>query len=418
MVFSRALVTIFFSSSLFLGCSHQPKSQETERQPSSVSQNFRLRWVPFFLESAPPRIDPRKGLEGLPPAPISAEELKKIFHESLAPLMFDLSGSRFSGNLSMHEIILMTATKIQDSLVSTLERVDANLGNQQGEYSLVLLPWDETGSNYSRQGIQVFDRVGGRSSFGQPERFYGRIESNFTQVQYLEYQRRDSSPLPIYFLGVLMNIHLKKNQSHIRTQILLGLLPQEKAFSQANEQIVFTHFGVPAVSPVSGYPLLSAELTHYVRTAKRRPSLTLEFGPQQGWNKQIGQLKLRLGDSRRTCEGQDTSSPYLRGRLGPKSMGQEWLARRLEGFPVNFGISRVDVDLQSLQISNMDLALGADFRMGSARMIMGCFNSAGIDDQFRDEVNKTLQSQIQAQRQSALDFLQSLLGDQRRGAIR
>ncbi len=376
-----------------------------------------MRFYPFFIEALPSNTDPRTGNLNISTAPISADQLQRIMAEGMAPLMSDLSGAYFIGSQSLNDLLLLSAQHIQTAITNILERVDESLVDQDTEYSLVLLPWKQSDPfHYTTSAVQVTGRISGSSAFGKPTRFYEQVENNLKELQ--AHSVRLGSAFPVYFLGAIMNIHLKKNSSSIKTQLLLGLNPAEIPFSQANDQVSFSHLVVPQTLPIAAPPVMSVQFNQSVRAARTRPTMNVEFGPLKGWNPSIGKLKIELGETRSLCDGRSSSTPYLKGQLGARAVGNATMASAIQGLPVNFYLYDLNVDLLSSRVTTMNLAIGAGFRVGGSRFIFGCVNAESIDQQFQSEVNKTIESQVQQlQSQDPAKIIQSLL-NQQRGAIR
>ena len=423
---------------LNLSCSHHPTT--TSQPPPGKKENFvafgaqtdsrkpaqqeqlpqlpmSMRFYPFFIEALPTNADPRTGNLNLSNPPISSDQLQRIMSEGMAPIMYDLSGAYFIGNQSLNDLLLLSAQHIQSAITNILERIDDNLTDHDTEYSLVLLPWKQSDPfHYTTSAVQVTGRISGSSAFGKPTRFYEQVENNFKELQ--NYSIRLGNQAPVYFMGAIMNIHLKKNASSIKTQILLGLNSTEIPFTQANDQVTFSHLVVPTIYPSLAPPVMSVEFNQAVRAARTRPSLHVEFGPLKGWSPEIGKLKVELGETRSICDGRSSSTPYLKGQLGAKAVGNATVASAIQGMPVNFYLYDLNMDLLTSRVTTMNLAIGAGFRIGSSRFIFGCVNAASIDQQFQAEVNKTIETQIQQlQNQEPAKIIQSLL-NQRRGAIR
>lgn len=424
---------------LSASCAHQ-KTASTAPPPAGKKENFvpfgsytdtrkpaqqeqlaqlpmSMRFYPFFIEALPSNIDPRTGNLNVSTPPISSDQLQRIMTEGMAPLMYDLSGAYFIGNQSLNDLLLLSAQHIQSAISTILERVDESLTDQDTEYSLVLLPWKQSDPfNYTTSAVQVTGRISGSSAFGKPTRFYEQVENNLRELQ--THSIRLGSQAPVYFMGAIMNIHLKKNASSIKTQILLGLNPAEIPFAQANDQVNFSHLVVPTVYPSIAPPVMSVEFNQAVRAARTRPSMHVEFGPLKGWSPTVGKLKIELGETRSICDGRSSSTPYLKGQLGAKAVGNERVASAIQGMPVNFYLYDLNLDMLTSRVTTMNLAIGAGFRIGSSRFIFGCVNASSIDQQFQSEVNKTIEAQMQQlQNQDPAKIIQSLL-NQQRGAVR
>lgn len=420
-----------------LSCTHRKPQPVVEQnkpsqfvpfQVSVIKQNRKLaqqdpesfmppstKFFPFFIEATPDNIDARKGDLSGKAAPISADQLRRMLSEGLAPLMYDLSGAYFSGTKSLNDLVMSSAQHIQSAIFDILEKVDNSLTDEDVEYSLVLLPWKQSDPfHYTTSGVQVTGRMTGSAAFGKPSNFYEQVEANMLELQ--NYAMRDGRQYPVYFIGSIMNIHLKKNASSVKTQILLGLNPNEIPFSQANDQVVFTHLVVPPPMPTLPAPSMSLELHQSVRAARTSPTMHVEFGPLKGWNQNIGSLKVELGEKRSFCDGRSLATPYLKGVLGQKAAGEGMLSSALSGTPVNFYIYDLNMDLVTARVTKMNLAIGGGFHIGSTRLIFGCANSSSIDEQFQGEVNKAIDAQVQKlQNQDPAKLIQSLL-DQKRGA--
>ncbi|MFN8943810.1 MAG: hypothetical protein ACK5WZ_04205 [Pseudobdellovibrionaceae bacterium] len=419
------LILICFGLFLFGACTQKQSPSTNLREIAAETNPSRLelaampgnmRFYPFFIEANPSNTDPRSGNLNSSTPPISSDQLQRIMNEGLAPLMFDLSGVYFSGNQNLNELVLLSAQHIQTAIIDILEKVDANLSNEDAEYSIVLLPWKQSDPfYYTSANVQVTGRVSGSSAFGKPPRFYDEVESNLRELQ--TYAFNTAPDAPTYFLGSMMNIHLKKNSSSIKTQILFGLNPNEIPFEQSNEQVRFTHVVIPPRNPVTPAPVMSVQIHQYVRAARTRPNLQIEFGPLKGWNSQAGNLKILLGENRSLCDGRSSSTPYLKGTLADKAVSNPTLASALRGRPVNFHVYNLKMDLFTSSVTTMNLAIGAGFRIGNSRLVFGCANVTSVDQQFQEEVNKTIQSQFQQfQTQDPALVVQKLL-NQKRGRV-
>lgn len=369
-------------------------NERTPAQFGGVDPATTMRFTPFFIEAYPPNIDPRTGDLSRLSSPVSTQALQQALLESFAPLMADLAGTAFIGSRPLDELVMIASQKVWASLGRTFTKLESQLPDTPSDYTLVLLPWQFDEQNfYAPSGVQLAGLPQTNGGFGRPADFFRKVERNFRGLQTSAIRFTPSASA--YFLGAIVNVRLQKGASQAATQILLGLNGREVPFSQANEQVSFTHLVVPGTMNPRDATVASIT-TVYDLASNASPSAKVELGPMRGWSSRVGRLGIMLeNDPRRLCQRRTGSAPYLKGALGPVNP----LGAAGAGLPVDFRIYDFTLNLTTTRVSEMNLGIGAGFNIGAWRAIAGCFDVPSVEEQFRSEANKAIEAQVAGMQQ-------------------
>lgn len=205
-----------------------------------------------------------------------------------------------------------------------------------------------------------------------------------------------TSPKNPFFLSISMNIILEENpgDSLISSQITLGLpINKSMPFTESNEEIEFQLIEFPTIKgsfSASKYPCAFINVSYKLDDSPAK--MLINFGPMGTYK---GYEWVRPNNQKLKY----TTPPLLRGNFNnmvPRLVGKPKAAKGI--LKASFNIYNLVFNLEKAYLEDIDLFISLNFANLSG-LGVGSINKPDVDNQFRDEINKTIQSKIDEQKQ-------------------
>ncbi len=354
----------------------------------SVSTNAQVPQVEAFLKKL-------NGIEGrsysvkvqVPPSEDLSVRQKEVVSKmqasvqaSLPDLLLGLSKALLLESGDSKKILMTLSKDTSGKLIESLKEYRENLDDSdQLTVSAYFLPWLLKGG---APEVEVTD-----DKKSLIPKLYGAVRAaqNFGIV----------SKSPYYFTGLHILVHLQKGQSRLVVQVLGGLKPGEYEFEKSNDQVKISHLVVPE-SESPSMVLLNMEQS---LEEKGLPLFEIRFGPFDGISTGrmfsslpglFQSLEVMIGSEK--CKFKGDSVPYLKGTLAEGALNVPLLKKLVEGHRVNFKIFDFTIHPESFLVENMDMRLSIKTAIGE----FDCIERDDVKEQFSDEVNSAIQSQLES----------------------
>ena len=184
-------------------------------------------------------------------------------------------------------------------------------------------------------------------------------------------------------MGTAIIVQAEKNNSRVFTQLLTGLDKMENPLVNETEQVKLQSVIVPEIE---NRLYRSTMLVTHVQDAMEEtvnPMVDVQFGPfgniagsmsEYGY----GSLQIFKTDN---CMDQAAATPYFAGTLNNVTK-YSLVNALLKDKAIQFHVLRLSMDLKKKEVQDMDLAIST--------LGFDCINSADVEQQFTDNVNKAL----------------------------
>ncbi len=265
--------------------------------------------------------------------------------------------------------------------ISTIEATTFPVVND-----VYLIPW-QTGDRdlfYSGDKISMSSDQAANvlASSSQSDKFEKDVTAQIKDLQKLRFTTEN----PVYLLGARSFIFINpRGESNLVVSVLLALKPAVLPFSKSNDQITFDKINIPGNAEktataklVLTIPLLRAQA----------PVLDVEFGEFESFSG--GTFKLKES-------GRQNMSPGMEGRSTKGSI------------PLTFSFSSLRFDLETLDVSGLNVLTSMGFLTKRGRLPIGGFKVKAVSEQFQQEINNTIDAEVKAAQDAGLEAVESKL---------
>lgn len=333
--------------------------------------------------------DPNENLLELSPLKKKKEEVAAKILSAVVKGMLPMSGMLGSA-LSDPQTDFLTATTSLSALLS--KQINHSLSDIQNYDAQVfpmvsdvyLIPWQTEERNlfYSADKISMSpDGVANvLISSNNSEKFEAQVTAQIKELQ----QLRFSTENPVYLLGLRGFIFVNpRGESNLRISTLLALKPGNIPFTQSNDQITFEKIYIPGNAQSPAVVKLSLNIPLFKLQA---PTLEAEFGEFEAFSKGNFNLKER---------SRQNMSPSMEGKSAKGSI------------PLSFGFSSLKFDLETLNVSDLNLLTSLGYLSKRGRLPIGGFKVSSVNQQFQQEINNTLNAEVQKAREAGQEAVES-----------
>ncbi|MES3038573.1 MAG: DUF4105 domain-containing protein [Bdellovibrionota bacterium] len=335
--------------------------------------------------------------------------------------------------------------QIQKEMRAFLRSVNTQLPDESVHMMTYLVPWDPNTPKASLVGSGLAaDLPFNIASYYQMDASSTKtlletVIKGYRILQIREHRKAGTSP--VYFMGAGIRIELKKNQSEVMLQPIIGWTPQDLPFETYSDQVKFDriHLPAPVLDPKyrNNLDAYTNELGVLVITHRQRhyqtfnPVLHFEFGSLGFLNtaaghKDVGVVRVEKYLLEKAvpifgaCAYHEKTVPEMRGKILKGISGNKTVDSRLDGKDIALGIFSFDMVYANSLCKNAD-HMSKDFdkqricaeadksKMGimlrnvdirarvnlGGNVNIGCVRHSLITDQFTSEANASIDYQIE-----------------------
>jgi hypothetical protein len=280
---------------------------------------------------------------------------------------------KIAENKSNYSQVLMASVgNIQQELAVKLSKI--KLENDI-EYNVMLVPWDEKIQLPFYKADKVSMSANEAANFlGSSPRTSGFNEKLTAKMKSLQNQFFLYGNEPVSLISMMFTLTLKKSgEKDLLVQVLTQLKEAVIPFNNTNDKVVLDKIVIPAISQkgVSGLFTFDIDLN-----AKTDPKLIVNFG-----------------DFDRYAEGfflLDKSNLRLTGPRIEGLVNKNYLKK----VGINFMFSTLIFNLKTLDLVNLKTMISPGLRIKGTNFTRGAFHVESIDTEFQNEINKTIDSEI------------------------
>jgi len=378
--------TIFFLALFLTGAFFTPHLSSNEYEGRSP---YRLIFVERPDISTP--FDPNQDLLSPSLRDKNRELIKEKVLGAVVKGLLPMSGQLGSALNDPQTDFLTSVTSMSSVLSKELGTALESFSNLEASTfpvvnDVYLIPW-QTGDRdlfYSGDKISMSPEQAANvlASSSQSEKFEKDVTAQVKDLQKLRFNTEN----PVYLLGARSFIFINpRGESNLVVSVLLALKPAVLPFSKSNDQITFDKINIPGTAEktttaklVLTIPILRAQA----------PVLDVEFGEFEAFTG--GNFKLKES-------GRQNMSPGMEGRSTKGSI------------PLTFSFSSLRFDLETLDVSGLNVLTSMGFLTKRGRLPIGGFKVKAVSEQFQQEINNTIDSEVKAAQDAGLEAVESKL---------
>lgn len=262
-----------------------------------------------------------------------------------------------------------------------------------------LLPW-QTGDRdlfYSADKLSMSPEatVNVLAASSGSEKFEKEVTKQIKDLQKLRFNTEN----PVYLLGARSFIFINPSgESNLVVSVLLAVKPANVPFTQSNDKVTFERIVIrgSAEKPVTASLTLTLPLGR-----DEAPVLDVEFGEFSHYSTQS------IDPEAQRVE------PTTHGVFRLKESGRQNLSPGLEGrstkgsIPLTFSFSSLRFDLLDLNVSGLKMLTSMGFLTKRGRLPIGGFKVKAVNEQFQQEINNTLDAEVESARNAGLEAVES-----------
>ena len=197
-----------------------------------------------------------------------------------------------------------------------------------------------------------------------------------------------------YLLGTVSSLEINGPQRSLKISVLLGIKPNIYPFTNTSPMVNFKNIELPEIVENNNHTDLSALIDFefdLTTSAENNYKANIHFGAFDRFENG----KFILLD-----KNKDLWAPRLIGNINKPN---------LQMIAANFSIPEIQMDLKLRQVTGMTTytSIGIEYR--SKRLLLGGIHLGKVDNDFRNEINKTIDSETQKAVNGAIEKAQSLI---------
>lgn len=338
--------------------------------------NYRL----LLVGHAGPEFNPNQDL--LKPAPAEASReaaataLRAAALKSLIPIMSEINGQK----TGTEQDLMASLMALTDSARKTLqEDLKPILASSSAQFPLAseawLVPWTETSTDvfYNANKISISPTEAANVLTALPgSEGFNKVISE--KIQKLRTKLRAQPNTPVFLLASRYFMFIAPGKSRLSINLLIGLAPFSGPFEKDDPKVKFKTVVVPDI-PGKG---LTAAVTFSVPLEQSEaPIVKVAFGDFKAYEKGVFAME---------TSGAAKAVPRLEGTAN--KTGTRWIA-------LNFGFKDLALNLQTAQIDQISTLVSPGLKIGKANWTVGGIHAESIDQTFQDEINKTIDTELQ-----------------------
>lgn len=165
------------------------------------------------------------------------------------------------------------------------------------------------------------------------------------------------------------------SQANIKVQLVVKLDSLTTPFLEKNEKVEFKQLVIPSVQGTPSVAILTFDID--VNANPKNPTLQVELG---GFDKyENGQFLI-------SNQNRADLVPRLEGNANKK--GLKWVA-------IKIGFESLKFDLNQLQLTSLNTITRPGLQIGKSAFVVGGFHIDSVDTEFKNEVNKKIDAEVQ-----------------------
>ena len=356
----------------------------------------------LFINHQSPEFDPNQDILNPSEKELAIEKIEEKLAgatlKSLVPMVSTLTRNATGTETDLLQLILTMAGSLKNSLaheLGTISIADPNIFPLiQDAY---IVPWTNKKRDLFYNAEKISMNAGELVNVLGIQPGSEKFDKTLTQnIKALQEKLHQTSSDPTYLLGMRrflwLSVDEKNNKKELKTmltlRVLLGLKPGHFPFSEENDRVKLDRVAIPDVESRGS----SASLTFEIDLSREPepPLLHVEFGDFE---------KFEQGDFVIKESGREKVAPRFEGTVNKPG---------LKHIGVNFSFRKLTFDLTTQRVSSLETLVSPGIRVGATNYVMGALSVASVNDEFKGEINKTIEAEI---KKSGNTLLNKILGE-------
>jgi len=379
---------------LAFGCKSRRDSISTVEGDSSailIQSPYRL----VFVHDPSKTFDPNRDVLNPSRDQLMEEEGEDAFRRSIMvsvlPMLRLMGQDPGASSLSLHGALMTMASQLQDNLIKTLGPRLAQLKLRREVY---VVPWktardqelyydqDKISANADRLANVVGTAIWHK---GFPTKLTESIKT-------LQSDLYEHSPYPFYLLGGRYLTLVADGKAQTQIDLLIGLKPQPNIpFKKDSDKVKLEKAVIP---DIPGRGTTVAVTIKLDLKRQEKPTMDMVFGDFDRFDRgeiqdpKTTQFVLAADDAHRTA-------PHLEGTPAQRGLGFVAL---------DFSFRELTFDLEKLSVSGVQVLISPGLKLGKIRKTGFKIHSASVDEEFRKEIDASLESSKREAVEKILSF--------------
>lgn len=325
--------------------------------------------------------DPNRNLLRASPAEERTEKIGEAMRsavlKSLVPVMSSITGHATGTETNLVDLLKTVAGNAQASLKGELEQITGGSSNDGPSISEAwLIPWlqprqdlfyDQEKISMSSVQVANFLKVVPGS-----EGFPKKITSDIKELRTKLYRESQD---PVFLLAARYFLFVAPQKSQLTIRVLVGVRPLDAPFVKEDPKVKFSKMVIPDPNQEG----VTAALTFNIPLAGGDdPTLHIAFGEFKSLDRGVFTME---------PNSRQKSAPRLEAQVN--KTGASWVA-------LNFAFKEITMNLQTAQLQDLSTLVSPGMRLKGTNWTLGGLNVQSIDTTFQDEINNTIDAEIQS----------------------
>lgn len=319
----------------------------------------------------------------------AVKEVQALTYDAVPRALHILGSSLMLSQGDSRDFLFTFLREASVSLQARLDKINHALPDQAVEVSAYFVPWSK--SVGKKVNLDTVSSVKARLPFDFyqiPHKELGHVTAGVSKA----IETQSFSDLGIQAYAIALQFYLKKDAWSVSLQILGGLNERHEKLSVANTQVDINEFVVPKVRHFSEQPVLLMGMT-LTPDKSKSSTVNMEFGSFGGLKahtqaKSYGQLSVL---SPLFCGQRLAVTPALKGSFAEKATGYSVIDYLFHGKSVSFNIFKVDMDVKTQRITNMDVRF--NFRI--LGLPVDCLSRDDVNQSFLQSANEQIEKMVE-----------------------
>lgn len=335
----------------------------------------------IFSRNYNEKFNPNKDLLKPTPRESQANALKEKMMNGIIGGLIPLSQNlKSENNNNISDAVLASASVVAKNLTRELKDVSKNYHNK---IQTLLIPFTEglgpqnnlfyNSHKISSSGEDVVNYL--KVPVTHPS-FSANATDSIKSVQNLYYINGHKYG-SIYLLGLISNLEINGLQKNLKISVLLGIKPNVYPFDKSSPIVTFKNIEIPEILNQGVRSDLNAlvEFNFDLSDDSKSYIANIKFGSFE---------KFEKGNFLLYDKNKDLWAPRLVGNINKP---------HLKMIAANFSIPNIEMDLKQRKVLGMTTYTSLGFEFQSKRLLLSGIHLGKIDGQFKNEINKNIDSE-------------------------
>jgi hypothetical protein len=289
-------------------------------------------------------------------------------------------------------LFMTTFKTFAQMMPAYLRKINSELPNEAMQIGMYFAPYESAATSTSLVSLGIPAQV----PFALNDIQLSDADSKSSQVFYelgqgIDQAGQVGSPAmqKAFLMGANIIVKAQKDNSVVTTQLMAGLGAMESALNVVDPKVTISKIVIPEVRSAHARPAMLVSHVQPVAEKKLRENLDIQFGSfggLAGTSGEFGFASLQIEKGAANCGRQTRTAPYFQGQLSNQFTGFFPLDFFIQGQPILFHILRVNMNLNTQAVEEMDLSIST---LGFA-----CIEDKNTEKQFTENANKAIKDMI------------------------